>query len=265
VNSRRTVLVAVAIVLALLTGVGSMYYLNSVQQRAYDGAELVEVWTIKEAVSRGVPGEIALEQDLIAKDQIPTEYRPATAVTDIDSIRDNVAITDLAPGQVVVEGQFVPQEVAQTTNAQRVPEGEVAVSISVDKVHGVAGLPLPGDKVNLMVAESLEEGARVETLYQNVNILAIGTKTAKAPGESSTDEGETADEGAADTGLVTFTVPLEAAQRIALVQSYPEQFTFYLTLVNPDNEVEEPKPGPIESTGVFSGAPVTPYPDDNDN
>ena len=35
--------------------------------------------------------------------------------------------------------------------AQTVPKGDVAVSVSVDQVHGVAGLIQPGDKVDILV------------------------------------------------------------------------------------------------------------------
>ena len=67
-------------------------------------------------------------------------------------IRGKVALTKLSAGQIVVDGMFVEPRVAQVTAAQRIPAGQVAVTVSVDQVAGVAGLLVPGDKVNIMVS-----------------------------------------------------------------------------------------------------------------
>ena len=46
----------------------------------------------------------------------------------------------------------------------------MAVTASVDQVHGVADFPLPGDKVDLMVALNGTE----TLLLQNVSVIAVG-------------------------------------------------------------------------------------------
>lgn len=263
-NSRRTLLIAVALVLAALAFIGNVYYLNTAQQRANEDATLVQVFVVKKQVAKGVPGEIAISQDLVGTGKIPQQFRPGSSVAKLDDIKGKVAINDLSPGQVLVDGQFVDQSVAQVTNAQRVPAGQVAVTISVDRIHGVAGLLLPGDKVNMLVAEKRNDGdTRVQTLYQNANILAIGTKAAAQAGETteakSNDSAAAA--AAADSGLITFALPLEAAQRVALIQSAQDKFTFYLTLVQPDNQPVA-KPGAVDTGGVFNGTGQSPYPNE---
>src|SRR5205807_10233070 len=114
------------------------------------------------------------------------------------------------PGQVVVEGQFVDQRLAASTFAQRIPNGQVAVSVEVDKIRGVAHMLTPGDKVNILVTMP-PEGER--TMLQNVDVLAVGTTIApklgdQVPAASSPATGAQPDEAA---GLVTFAVPPAAA------------------------------------------------------
>lgn len=259
-NSRRTLLIAVALVLAALAFFGNVYYLKSAQDRAYGKSQLVQVYKVNKAVPKGLPGELAIDQGYVSSSKIPQEFRPGSSVQKLDDIKNKVAINELSAGQVVVDGQFVDQNVAQVTNAQRVPAGQVAISISVDRIHGVAGLLMPGDKVNMLVAEKSTDGAtKVQTLYQNANILAIGNKAAAQAGEATDTKANAAAAASSEAGLITFNMPLEAAQRIALIQSAQDKYSFYLTLVQPDNQAVA-KPGPIDSNGVFNNLPSTPYP-----
>src|SRR5205085_5612503 len=139
---------------------------------------------------------------------MPQEFRPGTAITDINSLRGKVAVTALSANQVVVDGMFVDPRAAQVTAAQRIPAGQVAVTVSVDEVHGVAGLLVPGDRVNIMVNL---EGAQ-QTLYQNVQILFIGATAAPEAGDTQA----VVNPGG---GLLTFAVPQEAAQKITLASA----------------------------------------------
>jgi pilus assembly protein CpaB len=137
---------------------------------------------------------------------------------------------------------FVEPRVAQVTAAQRVPAGNVAVTVSTDQVHGVAGLLVPGDKVNVMV--NIDDVQHV--LLQNVPILFIGSQGAPQAG----DTGEVTNPG---SDLITFAVPQLDATRIAYASSQPGGL--YLALVPPDNQpVQAP---PINKGNLFTG-PLTP-------
>ncbi len=165
-------------------------------------------------------------------------------------------------------------------------DGLVAISLSIDGVRSVGGLLVPGDTVNIMtksnlscditeteaellVEELAEEGEDLEEppgitaaaepdddlailqglcraspyqsparyLYQGAEILAIGRSVAPEPGEVAS---------AAASGVLTFAVTPEAAQRIASVESS----TLYLTLV-PDTV----EPYPIPQLDVFEQLP----------
>src|SRR5438270_6884724 len=181
VGNRRTVILIVAVVVAIVAA-GAIYgYLNSVQDRAYADAKLVKVYRVDKDVKKGLPGEQAIDQGLVKSSDIPQKYRPTTALTDINSIRGKDALNDLSAGQVVVDGMFVEPRAATVSFAQRSPAGQVAMSILVDQVRGVANLVVPGDKVNILA--TAPDGERF--LFQNVNVIAIGSTPAPQPGETT--------------------------------------------------------------------------------
>jgi len=241
VGNRRTVILIVAVVVALVAA-GAIYsYLNSVQDRAYNNAKLVKVYRVEKDIQKGLPGEQAIDQEYVKSGDIPQKYRPTTALTDINQIRGKVALNNLSTGQIVVDGMFVEPRAATVSFAQRIPPGQVAVTISVDNIRGVAGLIVPGDQVNILA--SAPDGTRY--LYQNVNVLAVGNPPAPQPGDTTATTTQTA-----GSGLMTFAVPPLAAAKISVATGV------YLTLVPPGNQ---PVPVPPVSAGNLFQGPLTPY------
>jgi pilus assembly protein CpaB len=236
-----------AVVIAAVAGIGAFNYLSTVQDRANKDAVLVKVYVVKKDIPKALGGDQALAGDYIKADKIQAKFRPATAVSNLDTIRGKVALTTLSANEVLVDGQFVEPRVAQLTNSQRITKGRVGVTISVDQIHGVAGLLVPGDKVDLMVMDP--QNQKYTLLYQNAEILFIGTQAAPQPGETQavTNPG---------SNLITFDVPPQAAAKIAFVQTHPD-FNLYLTLVPPDNTAANvPAVGPQD---LFTpDGPVTP-------
>lgn len=239
---RRTVILVVAIVVAAVAAFATYAWLNGVQDRAYEDAKLVRVYKVAKDIEKGVAGDQALESESIRADEAPEEFRPASALTNINVIRGKVALTKLSAGQIVVDGMFVEPRVAQVTAAQRIPAGQVAVTVSADQVTGVAGLLVPGDKVNIMVTTD----TNVQHLFQNVNILFIGTTAAPQAGETEAVV-------PAVSNLITFAVPPIAAEKIVHAT---KTGGIYLTLVPPDNQ-PVPVP-PVDARNLFTGG-LTPY------
>lgn len=260
-----------AIAVGVLAAFLVFNYVQGADDRAQGDAQRVDVFVVREPIPRGLSGTQAQEQNLIDQDQIPREFLPPTAITNLDQIDGKVSLNTLAPNQVLVDGMFVDPADAQVGFAELLEDDLVAVTVSVDEIRGVAGLLVPGDRVNLMVTGGTGGGEEGEgsdgpladdarSLYQAVRILAVGTTAAAQPGENVAEgeDGEPAPEPeVTNTGLITFAVPIEAAQLIASVPSGQ----LYMTLV-PDSYTPTPLPpvdlSPAELPGE-QGDALTPY------
>ncbi|HUW03661.1 MAG TPA: Flp pilus assembly protein CpaB [Acidimicrobiales bacterium] len=281
-SSRRTVILVAAIVVGALAALALLNYVRGIEDRANDNAERVKVFKIAEDIPKGTFGQDAFNQGFIVADEIPREFFPASAITDPADIADQVAISNLAANHVVVGDQFVPQaealvsfsDLLEVADPDNPATQEVAITITVDQVKGVAGLLVPGDFVNIMVGgSSATDGAATDGvdptapaggegtyttphryLYQKVQILAIGQQRVLAAGET-VETDASGNQVTTSSGLVTFAVPPDAAQRIASVSGG----SIYLTLVNRDYQ-----PFPIGQLDLLEPLPgestqLTPY------
>lgn len=242
-----------ALILAAVAGLASYSYLHDVQNRAYHNAKLVGVYTLSGPVAAGTTGATVISQGLVKQGKIPQQYLPTDAVTDLATIRNEVATTSLSSGQILESGLFTNPATAAATPAEAIPHGDVAITVSVDTVHGVAGLIRPGNLVDILV----ETAPGVEQfLYQNVSVLAVGTSISPAANVTASNN-STSTTVPSNTGLITFAVPADVAQRIAFAQSGGGgvQGGFYLALVPPDNQAQ-PLP-PISQSNLIP-ATITP-------
>ena len=217
-TSKRTVVVAVAIAVGVVASVLSYVFLNNAQQNAFHNAKLVPAYVITKEIPRTLSGADAVNGGYVKQEKVPAEFRPTSAVTDVSAIRDQAAGTNLPAGEIVTSGMFVSPDSIASVAAETVPAGDVAISVSVDQVHSVAGLIQPGDKVDML----LDINGNQETyLYQAVPVLAVGTTLVPAPGTTATATATAAQTSPAtqESNVITFAVPPAAAARIALAQS----------------------------------------------
>ena len=157
-----------------------------------------------------------------------------------------MAISDLPANQVVVSNQFVSQAESLSTFSSLLKNNEVAITISIDQVRGVAGLLVPGDFVNVLVAELVGHRRRAtQRSATSGGATGVYTQPGPLPVPEGADPCRRPDPQAGArrdrrhqpgwhhpatntaSGMLTFAVPAEAAQKIASVDAG----TFYLTLV----------------------------------
>jgi pilus assembly protein CpaB len=137
---------------------------------------------------------------------------------------------------VVSAGLFVSPTATASGPAIGIPKGDVAVTVSVSAVQDVAGLVQPGDLVDILV---LFQNKTERYLYQNAQVLAVGTTVAAeaGPPTQTVSATSTTTAPAVSNGLITFVVPPDAAARLAFIQSGGGGVagSLYLTLVSPGN------------------------------
>ena len=229
-TSKRTVVVAVAVAVGVVASVLSYVFLNDAQQRAFHNAKMVPAYVIAKPVPRTLSGALAVGDGYIVQKKVPNEFLPPTAITDLGALKGKEAVAPFSTGQVLVSSMFVSPTAAANTFSGQIPPGDVAVTVSVDQVHAVAGLIQPGDKVDMLISM----GATESFMLQNVSIMAIGQSTTSNTASAGQNNATTT----ASTGssnLYTFSVKPADAQRIALAQQ--QSLGIYLILVPPGSPV----------------------------
>src|SRR5581483_6530249 len=219
VSQRRNLILIAAAVVAAITAWAAYGYVSAADQRAFDGAQLVQVLMVKKDIPKGFPGERALDEGYIAKDGIPRKFYPAKAVVDAQTLRGKVALAPLSAGLPVVDGSFVDPRISNESFAQRLEKGMQAVTLSVSDVEGVARLIVPGDRVNIMLTtpdDTDPKGKRTQFVLQGVEVLAVGNSTELKPGEQAPaqPEGQAGKAPTTQSGLITFSVPALDAERV---------------------------------------------------
>jgi pilus assembly protein CpaB len=248
VGTRRTKMVLAAVVLGAVASLTLYRHVRTIESQVYADARQVEVVVATVDVPKGTTGDRAIADALMTR-LMPAEFRPATAITDVEELRGKVANMDIPAGVVVVRNTFVDHTQAVAgTNAQRIPDGMVAISISVDQVRGVAGLIRPGDRVNLIIDDPNRPDAPTkQVLFQNVEVLFVGRTPAPQPGQDPAVAASAAPAELEESGLLTLAVPPVAASKIALVSDAG----IHLALVPPGN-TPVPVP-PISGDNLFTG------------
>ena len=288
-GSRRTIILVAAIVVAALATYVLLNYVRGVEEKAKPNP--VSVYMISDEIKRGSPG-VEVKSTLIKKAVIPAEYRPDTVVTDLNELDGKVAVIDLKPNQILVQGMFVEGERLNTSFKDKITGDNVAVALSFDTVRAVGGYIKPGDEVNLLMVDPVQEtasgttttstpatgtqtGSRaavqqarqqglnyendVRYFYQKVRILAIGAEVLRSPGEtanSTTAANANATEGPGQAGVIVFLVPPDVAQRLLAAGSG----SLYMTLPS-----ETWKPVPVAPIPVEEFDKASPLPGEDAN
>lgn len=123
------------------------------------------------------PGRPIIAAD-IAKRSMPSAFVPGGALSpeQLQEVLGKPLVLPLRAGDPIVDSFVATRNEAAL--AARLREGARAVTVPVDEVSSQAGLVRPGDRVDLMLAEELEEGSarciRVKPLLESLSVLATG-------------------------------------------------------------------------------------------
>jgi pilus assembly protein CpaB len=146
--NRRIIGIVAAVVLATVGTFALVSYVQSAKDDAVAGEQLVEVYVVRDAVSRGA----AVDQvrDAVELTEVPAKVRPDDAVTDLDGLDDElVAAVDLAPGELLLTSRLIQQE--DLTRAQ-VPEGLQELTVALEPQRAVGGSIRAGETVGIVIS-----------------------------------------------------------------------------------------------------------------
>lgn len=243
--NRRGPMIALAIVLALV-GTGAVYsYLKGADSRVLANKQATSVLIVDKRIPAGTTVKDVIAGGYVRTDKVPAESKPVGALLTLTGITaTDVSLTEMQAGQVVVGTMF--GKVAPTTSGLKIPDGMVAVSITVTSDADVAGYVQPGAQVAIfdtfpvLDAQGNPSGSKggggdktnwaTKLLLPRVLVLAVSQG---APGKTQ------AAAAAADSLLVTLAVNQMDAERIIHIR---QTGLLYLALLS-EHSVTAPSPG----------------------
>lgn len=226
---RAVFLVIVALGLGGFVGYGIYVYLQQAEQRALSGYALVDVLVSQGAIPEGTSLAVAVAEGLAAPAPFPEDFVPGNALAGVTADRaDLVTIDELAAGQILLTGDFVPAPDAP--RLLDIPEGMAALSLALPEQARLGPFLQPGDRVAVLATSTRTGGTGAEVITRvvipDVEVLAVGDTTSGATpivGQGTSD------------GLVTLAVNPRDVPSLAHAASTS---SVYLSMLGSDGVVD---------------------------
>lgn len=229
-NPRSIILVVVALVVAGLAAFLARGFISANQPQ--QAAQTAPVGPKILVASVNLPiGHIVEAKDLRWQswpDSNVSENYMREGATTVQKVVGYVVRHSVTVGEPITRARIVgPSERGYVAAA--LGQGMRAITISINKASGVAGLIFPGDRVDILLTHQVTDDNGIirqvgETVFQNVRILAIDTRTNDQ--DSKPGVGKTA----------TLEVTPKMAEKVAVVQRLGALSLVLRSIKLPDGE-----------------------------
>lgn len=216
--ARRSVLLVVAVLIALVGTALIVLYVQGIDARATKGQELVEVLTATEVVNAGETVADAQAGGKFEKSEVRREDMVDGALSSTTSISDLVAIGTIFPGEQVIARRF---GTLGDTESLIIPEDLVAVSVELTDPARVAGFVNPGSEVAIFVSgdpvlisptgEERQLPTYTSLLLPKIQVIGVGTTSVTSRNTTEGDQ-QTIEEVAKT--ILTLAVDQEQAEKL---------------------------------------------------
>lgn len=187
----RLLMVGIALLLALMSAYGISLYVRSLKAKVEQEEKQLKVLTASENLSIGTSYKEMTSRRMVSFKEVPQKYIVSGAITSPDRIDGQVLATRVNKGEQLTADKFKYSTQAGLSFA--IPKDNVAVSIPLDEVRGVAGMIKAGDYVSILATFEDVGDAKKTTLtrllLQKVRVLAVGSII--APPEGRAEEKKT--------------------------------------------------------------------------
>ena len=236
---RRTVLLIVAALIAAL-GTGMVFlYVRGADNRAEANQQPVQVL---KAVAQINPGETMAAAQSAGKIQVGTVPRAQVlsgAVNSVSGLENKVALSTIYPNEQIITAKFGSS--GEQSNLT-IPDGDVAISVSLSDTGRVAGFVNPGANVAIFTADPKNQATRL--LLPSVQVIAVGTTTVVSTTSTDPSGAQTTEQ--LPKTLFTLAVNQDDAERI-IYASKKSDLTFALL-----NDKSKVKSGPgVSDSNLF--------------
>jgi pilus assembly protein CpaB len=217
--NRRTILLIVAIVVALLGTSLVFLYVRGADQRAEDRFDTVDVLTAVSTIEAGETIDDAAASGKLAMQAVTQEAMLPNAQTSLEGLSGSVATTTIYSGEQIISDKFGNE--VESTNALSIPKGMIAISVNLTDTARVAGFVNPGSKVAIFLNGTDPAGQTfTRLLLEDVEVIGVGSTTTTQT-TTTTAEGEQTTEQLPRT-LMTLALAQKDAEKVLFSQTNGE-------------------------------------------
>jgi pilus assembly protein CpaB len=194
--ARRSVLLTVALLIALVGTALIVLYVQGIDKRATAGQELVEVLTATDTIDAGESVSAAMEAGKFEKRQVRRDDMVDGALSSTGSISDLVSLGTIYAGEQVIAPKF---GTLGDTEGLIIPDDKVAISVELSDPARVAGFVNPGSDVAIFLSADpirrMPDGSEqtlppyTRLLLPKVQVIGVGTSSISSK-TTTTDAGE---------------------------------------------------------------------------
>ncbi len=194
-NKRRIIGIVAATVLALIGTVALVTYVRSATDDAVADEALVDVYVVDEFVPKGAEPDTI--RSAVSVEQVPARLKQTGALTDLEQVGDQVAASDLQPGDQLLAArlaakELVTEEVTDKVQVSALLEAERAVGGALKK-GDLVGVYLSFDPFDVDVSGQ-DPAPQVDTANDApTDASALLTPPADTPSDGSTPDADQAD------------------------------------------------------------------------
>jgi pilus assembly protein CpaB len=221
---RRSILLIVAALIAALGSAMVFLYVRGADDRAQAAQAPVQVLKAVGQINPGETLEAAQAAGKLQLGEVPTDQVLPGAVNSIESLSSSVAIATIYPNEQIISGKFGAPGDQETLT---LPDGKIAISVTLSDTGRVAGFVSPGDDVAIFLNGPIrgdETGVRL--LLPKVQVVAIGATTVVSTTTTSTEGAQTTEQ--LPKTLFTLAVDQAEAEKVVLASTTGELVLGYL-------------------------------------
>ena len=221
---RRTALLIVAVLIAALGSTMVFLYVRGADNRAKEAQAPVQVLKAIAQINPGETLDAAQAAGKLALGEVPRAQVLPGAVNSIETLGTQVALSPVYPNEQIITAKFGSPGDQDTLT---LPNGKIAISVTLSDTGRVAGFVVPGDDVAIFMNGKIG-GAQtgVRLLEPKVEVIAVGATTVISTTTTDPAGAQTTEE--LPKTLFTLAVDQEQAEKIMLAATTGELSFGYL-------------------------------------
>jgi pilus assembly protein CpaB len=179
-----------AIVLGIAAAVTAALYLTGSERQLEQGMQTMGVLVASQDIPGGTPVSQLVAEKRLEVRQVAKRYAVEGALGSLKGMEDRVLSTPLVKGDQLATARL--DDPAKAGVSYTLTKGQVAVTVPLDDVRGVAGFVKPGDWVAVFGTVKTdaddENSYKTTALLPRTLVLAVGQTTAKPTTTASTQK-----------------------------------------------------------------------------